>query len=1114
MFRKPAFWILFVLFCALATWLSVRGFPLAFPLVTLDLKMDRQGAFDAAKDLAAKNGWGPGEHRQAAQFRLDEQVQAFVELENGGSEAFARLIEQGLYQPYVWHVRHFRPEETHETLIRFTPTGEPYGFREKIPEKDRGAALASEQARGIAEKSASVWPIDLSEFALVETSRDVRTSGRVDHAFVYERPDRALGEGRYRLRLVVSGDRLTELTHFIKIPEGFTRRYDEMRSANEAIALSASVAVAVALGIGGCIVGIFILLRQRWLLWRHALVWGLLVGFLEAGAYLGYWPLLWMRYDTAVSATNFALQLFASAMMQFLIIAGITMLIFMAAESLTRRAFPEHIQIWKLWSRPVAGSPAVLGRTVSGFLLVSAFTIYEVALHFLARRHLGWWDPSGSLMDPDVLASYVPWLAAVGISLRAGITEECLFRAVPLAGAALLGRRFGGKSYWVLGALVLQAVLFGAVHANYPAQPAYARLLELILPAVGWGLLYLRFGLLPCVVCHFAVDVLFIGMPLFVASSPSAWMHKSVMVLVTLTPLWIVVDRRVRQRRWSAIEPSVLNRSWAPAPVPDRISQPGPAVLSAGLSRKTQWILIAGGCAGIVGWLTFASFKNEAKVLEAGRVQALSAARAALAERGIDLDPNWRELSTVSANVDSSHRFVWQNGGPDAYRNALGTYLTLPCWRVRYARFEGDVAERAEEYHVWVDVEGRVFRFEHRLPEARPGVLLDEEPARQLARQALWREHDLDPARLEEVSAEPAMHPARRDWTFVFRNPDVVLGKDGEARIAVSIAGDVVVDSHMLVHAPEEWRRRDTNRATGARIARAVSTVVIVLLVVVGGVIAIVRWTRRLFVARMFLVFAGALILLNVLELTNDWAGITASFDTAQPFTLQVVMLLVGSFLSLIVGGGAIGLLVGLVHRWSPPQPGGDRMRSIAAAIGLGGMLACLGALVRMLGSDTTPFWASYQAAGAYLPWLAMTTGPAGSWISGTALLLFGLTAVHAGTRGWSRRRMPFALLIVILGFSVASGGGVESVGRWLVSGLVAGVVLLFTYAIVLRHHLALVPAVTGVVAILAILREGAFRAFPGSLGGSLLGAAVIVVLSWLWFNRLTADSRHTESNM
>ncbi len=77
--------------------------------------------------------------------------------------------------------------------------------------------------------------------------------------------------------------------------------------------------------------------------------------------------------------------------------------------------------------------------------------------------------------------------------------------------------------------------------------------------------------------------------------------------------------------------------------------------------------------------------------------------------------------------------FVWQEGGPETYRSVIGSHIEAPHWQVRYARFEGDVVERAEEYLVHVDSEGRAFRIQHQLPEGRPGASLPREEARDLA---------------------------------------------------------------------------------------------------------------------------------------------------------------------------------------------------------------------------------------------------------------------------------------------------------------------------------------------------------------------------------------------
>lgn len=105
---------------------------------------------------------------------------------------------------------------------------------------------------------------------------------------------------------------------------------------------------------------------------------------------------------------------------------------------------------------------------------------YEVAFYLLMVRHVGWWSPSSPLIDPNVAAMNFPSIAAIGQSLFAGFWEECLFRAVPIAGGMLLMARFtkGSATRRRVALCVifaLQAIIFGAAHANYPAQPSFAR---------------------------------------------------------------------------------------------------------------------------------------------------------------------------------------------------------------------------------------------------------------------------------------------------------------------------------------------------------------------------------------------------------------------------------------------------------------------------------------------------------------------------------------------------------------------------------------------------------------------------------------------------------------
>src|SRR5208282_2172865 len=145
----------------------------------------------------------------------------------------------------------------------------------------------------------------------------------------------------------------------------------------------------------------------------------------------------------------------------------------------------------------------------------------------------------------------------------------------------------------------------------------------------------------------------------------------------------------------------------------------------------------------------------------------------------------------------------------------VGSWLAPPLWDVRYARFSGaDVADRAEEWRVSIQGDGSVRRVEHQLPEQRAGARLSEDQARALAQKEMSARFGLDPAALKEVEVKQDPHPARTDWQFIYTDPRVDVGKGGEARALVDLAGDEVVGWGRYIFVPEAWYRAERERAS------------------------------------------------------------------------------------------------------------------------------------------------------------------------------------------------------------------------------------------------------------------------------------------------------------
>ncbi len=389
MFKKPVFWISFTLISILSTFFVFKFFPHAFPMLDLDLTMDRKAAIQKAKELDKTFDLSPEGYREAAFFLSDGMTINYVQLEAGGVDECRQMMKDSLYSLYYWRVRHFKENEILEVSYLFSPTGKILGFDQQRPEDAPGAALETDSALVIAQSSCVDWNVDLTQWKLVESSQEVRPSDRIDHFFVYERPDIKVGEAPYRLDLTISGDRLTEVDYDVKVPESFKRQYREMRSANETIADVARIFIVFLYVICGIGIGLFFIVRDRWLLWKKPMFWAIVVTFMSMLAQLNYLPLTWNWYDTAVSANGFITEQIVQAILGAILMGVILWLSFMAAESLSRRAFPNHPMMWRLWSKEVGASPDVLGLTVGGYWLVGIEIAFVLCIYFIGDKVLG-----------------------------------------------------------------------------------------------------------------------------------------------------------------------------------------------------------------------------------------------------------------------------------------------------------------------------------------------------------------------------------------------------------------------------------------------------------------------------------------------------------------------------------------------------------------------------------------------------------------------------------------------------------------------------------------------------------------------------------------------------
>lgn len=1070
--------------------------------------MDLEQALEQADAIAQKNNIGPSDHRNAVMFHTDNGTKTFVELEAGGKDALVSMMEQELYMPYTWQVRHFKEHEKNECKIAFTPDGKPYGFTETISENVGGKQLSEKEAQKIAENEAtSNWNINFTNYKLVESSQKTEISKRIDRTFVYEREDKKIGEGTYRLKIVVSGDKVTEVNHFVKVPEAFTRRYAEMRSANTVIALMAMLIVALLYFFGGGIFGLYWIIRKRWHLIKPSLLCAGILALVSVLASANQLPFLWMQYNSAFSTNSFLARLLLMLFVSFIAQTAAYTLIITAAESLTRRAFGNHPQLWKSFSIENSSSRVIFGQTFGAYLLVGFNVAFVIAFYLVSINYLGWWSPSEMLFDPNILATYAPWFSPLALSLNAGFIEECLFRAIPLAGAALLGTHFGKRNWWIAAAFILQAIVFGAAHANYPVQPSYARLVELLIPSFIFGAVYLRFGLLTSIITHVVYDVIWFSIPIFISQTSDTFAYKAIIILITCLPLLRIAYAYLRTRTLTQLSESARNAAWQPMMITEEKQE---AVVIAKketvASSVAQKMIFVLGIIGLFAWISTTRFTHDGVTITINREKAVVQSSAFLQNKNTVLTTPWQTLPLIFSHystvpqIANQHKFIWKKGKKDLYHALLGTHLEPAHWTIRYAQFDTDIIARTEEHKVML-YDDSVFRHYHQLPESSAGASLTQQEARAVAHSAVQNQWDTDPAQLTEISAVQYQLPNRVNWLFVFADTAVYPLQTGQARVSVAISGDEVTDAARTIHVPEEWERKEQNKQNILGIIALVFGLIFAFALLMGFVIASRQKINLFFSKRIFLIIFGTSIIVSIIDVINTWPSFFGAFNTSLPLQNQLFQVIASLVVSTLLKSMFYALILSYVlsfrTQYAVTQ---EKWISLATGICSGLFVAGLISCARLLVPVNMPLWPSYDVLGCIMPLLASLCNATQYYLYVTATFSLLFMMIDTATAQWQKNRLFFTLVAALCGLSMVDLPSLKLLPLWALVGAFVGYVLLVLYKQIVRYNYALIPFATGSYVALLYLQQGIFNAYPYAWLAAVINMFAVGALSLLWY--------------
>lgn len=1116
-FQKPLFWRCFIIGSFLCFIYTLNFFPRAFPIVNLTITMDRDQALTKSLDLANRFKWGPEQPSTAVSFDTDSKTQTFIELEGGGQQTYITMLKNHWYEPYTWHVRLLREFETNETHIYFTPDGTLYGFKEIIAEdKDLPSLKKSEALSWAKTNLEQEWHIDLRTYDLVEASKKVQQNNRIDRTFVFERNDLTLNDGRYRLKVVITGNKLTEVKHFIKIPEAFTLTYKHMRSYNTTIASAGAIFAYLVYLLIGCLVGLFILLRSRWIIWTTSVKWALLIATLDFLTVFNSLPILWMQYKTEGAMQAFLLEITVQALTYFFIRLTTLSLIFITSEGLTRRAFGNNIQFWNCWSPHIANSYSVLGQTVAGYLLVGIDLAFLVSFYLFTTYYFSWWSPLSQIVDPDVLAHYLPWFSSIALSLGAGFVEECQFRAIPLAGAALLGERYGKKRWWMIAAFIIQAVVFSAAHASYPAQPAYARLVELIVPSCIFAALYLRFGLLVPIIAHYTYDAILFALPIFATHTAYAWINQSIVITLIFAPLGIVLYQRYRTGYWQILPSDAYNNAWQPTTYTQRTVTMQPTVIHL-LTTQKRYLLLLMAAFGLGAWTLTTRFTSDASSLMISKQDAIHIAQQTLSNYNMALDEHYQAYAQIQPNIEYDekaelqHTYIWQTYGQSTYHTLMGTYLKPPHWLIRFLRFEGSLIERAQEYEVRIGSDRyelpqsyTSLSWKHSIPEQIAGTSLTKKEALLLIQETLPA-HEYNMETFELMKAKPKQLPERTDWHFTFAHK-----QDPKLRLLISVAGDQIQEIDRKILVPEQFKRNEQKDQALHKTLKMLCQLLIWILFIIGLLYALMHFAHQDVPWSFAIIGFITFISLFAIDIYNNWPHVIAQFNTQAPFINQLFTTYALTIARYIVRASILASVCSFMIAYQPKYRYSTSCDILYAGISSGLLLHGLWALHTWYKPSIKPLWAYYDAIDTCYPMLGFVLHYLIQWTFYTlALSLCAIGFSYLAQCNKARNIFAILLLSIIICFTMIGMQSFETLSYWLLSSALLGISMALIWYTILQFAYAGIAAAVATSFILSIIQQMMFHDIAHVWLSGLLSIVLILGLSYCWFMICIRHDQH-----
>jgi Type II CAAX prenyl endopeptidase Rce1-like len=280
----------------------------------LKLYVNARTARARADEIMRRRGADPNSYYHATVFVdiADPIVNEFLRQRVG--IAGVNTIYSERVPAALWRARYFRDSQPEEFAVVLRPDGTLHAIRHTLAEETPGASLTKEEAVARAEKFLrDEKKLDLKNWTLVESNSDKRPH-RIDHTLTWQQNEpldgapfasaSAAEHAHARIEVQVLGDEVTNYRAYIKIPDDWRRKQEELSFFRTVFSYVIPILYFAGLGLTALIIFLKNLKSEAASLipWRRIGLWSIwgLFGYLVVFLLGNRIPSFLSSYNTAI----------------------------------------------------------------------------------------------------------------------------------------------------------------------------------------------------------------------------------------------------------------------------------------------------------------------------------------------------------------------------------------------------------------------------------------------------------------------------------------------------------------------------------------------------------------------------------------------------------------------------------------------------------------------------------------------------------------------------------------------------------------------------------------------------------------------------------------------